>query len=109
MIKKLKHRIRIKFLDWRYYYAKKKAIQALETGKYRKRVFVIIDPHNRLVVVDRYAFRSLKSLKSLDRSLLMGDLRRNSVFYYPAYQSDENYEDSMANKKIRYMKHFMGE
>lgn len=109
MITRIKLHFKVKFLDWRYYYAKKKAIQALETGKYRKRVFVIIDPYNRLVVVDRYAFRSLKSLKSLDRSLLMGDLRRNSVFYYPAYQSDENYEDYMANKKIRYMKYFMGE
>ena len=100
--------LKVKFLDWRYYYAVKKSIQALEQKKYIKRVYVIIDPYDRLVVVDRKAFREQKSkFKTLDRSLKMPDLRRNSIFYYPAYDTDMNYDALMESKKERYLKYFM--
>ena len=109
-LKALKVHLKVKFLDWRYYYAVKKSIQALEQNKYQKRVYVIIDAYNRLVVVDRKAFREQKSkFKTLDRSLKMPDLRRNSIFYYPAYDTDINYEALMESKKERYLKYFLGE
>ena len=107
-LKALKVHLKVKFLDWRYYYAVKKSIQALEQGKYQKRVYVIIDAYNRLVVVDRKAFREQKSkFKTLDRSLKMPDLRRNSIFYYPAYETDEVYLELMEKKKKRYMDYFI--
>ena len=107
-LKAIKVHLKVKFLDWRYYYAVKKSIQALEQGKYQKRVYVIIDAYNRLVVVDRKAFREQKSkFKTLDRSLKMPDLRRNSIFYYPAYETDEVYLELMEKKKKRYMDYFM--
>ena len=103
----LKIHLKVKYLDWRYYYAVKKAIQTLEQGKYQKRVFVILDDFDRLVVVDRKTFRSLKRFKSLDRNMKMPDLRRNSIFYYPAYDTDISYGRYMENKKKRYMEYFL--
>ena len=106
-LKALKVHLKVKYLEWRYYYAVKKAIQTLEQGKYQKRVFVILDDFDRLVVVDRKTFRSLKRFKSLDRNMKMPDLRRNSIFYYPAYDTDEVYLELMEKKKKRYMDYFM--
>ena len=107
---KLRVHLKVKFLEWRYYYAVKKSVQALEQKKYIKRVYVIIDAYDRLVVVDRKAFREQKSkFKTLDRGLKMPDLRRNSIFYYPAYDTDVNYEALMESKKERYLKYFLGE
>ena len=103
----LKIHLKVKYLDWRYYYAVKKAMQTLEQGKYQKRVFVILDDFDRLVVVDRKTFRSLKRFKSLDRNMKMSDLRRNSIFYYPAYDTDISYGRYMENKKKRYMEYFL--
>ena len=109
-LKALNVHIKVKFLEWRYYYAVKKSVQALEQKKYIKRVYVIIDAYDRLVVVDRKAFREQKSkFKTLDRGLKMPDLRRNSIFYYPAYDTDVNYEALMESKKERYLKYFLGE
>ena len=107
-LKALKVHFKVKFLEWRYYYAVKKSVQALEQKKYIKRVYVIIDAYDRLVVVDRKAFREQKSkFKTLDRGLKMPDLRRNSIFYYPAYETDEVYLELMEKKKKRYMDYFM--
>lgn len=103
----LKIHLKVKYLDWRYYYAVKKAMQTLEQGKYQKRVFVILDDFDRLVVVDRKTFRSLKRFKSLDREMKMPDLRRNSIFYFPAYDTDISYGRYMENKKKRYMEYFL--
>ena len=105
----LKIHLKVKYLDWRYYYAVKKSIQAFEQKKYYKRVFIILDARDRLVVVDRKAFRAQKNFKTLDRSLKMPDLRRNSIFYYPAYDTDVNYEAIMESKRKRYMEYFLGE
>ena len=107
-LKALKVHLKVKFMEWRYYYAVKKSVQALEQKKYIKRVYVIIDAYDRLVVVDRKAFREQKSkFKTLDRGLKMPDLRRNSIFYYPAYDTDVNYEALMESKKERYLKYFL--
>ena len=100
---------KVKFLEWRYNYSVKKAIEQLEKGRYMKRVFIILDARDRLVVVDRKAFRAQKNFKTLDRSLKMPDLRRNSIFYYPAYDTDVNYEAIMESKRKRYMEYFLGE
>ena len=108
-LKALKVHLKVKYLDWRYYYAVKKAVQTLEQKKYQKRIFVILDDFNRLVVVDRKTFRSLKRFKSLDRNMKMPDLRRNSIFYYPAYDTDINYEAIMESKRKRYLEYFLGE
>ena len=105
----LKIHLKVKYLDWRYYYAVKKSIQAFNEKKYEKRVFIILDARDRLVVVDRKAFRAQKNFKTLDRSLKMPDLRRNSIFYYPAYDTDVNYEAIMESKRKRYMEYFLGE
>ena len=108
-LKALKVHLKVKYLDWRYYYAVKKAVQTLEQKKYQKRIFVILDDFNRLVVVDRKTFRSLKRFKSLDRNMKMPDLRRNSIFYYPAYDTDINYEAIMESKRKWYLEYFLGE
>ena len=108
-LKALKVHLKVKYLDWRYYYAVKKSIQAFEQKKYYKRVYIILDARDRLVVVDRKAFRAQKNFKTLDRSLKMPDLRRNSIFYYPAYDTDVNYEAIMESKRKRYMEYFLGE
>ena len=105
----LKIHLKVKYLDWRYYYAVKKSIQAFNEKKYEKRVYIILDARDRLVVVDRKAFRAQKNFKTLDRSLKMPDLRRNSIFYYPAYDTDVNYEAIMESKRKRYMEYFLGE
>ena len=105
----LKIHLKVKYLDWRYYYAVKKSIQAFEQKKYYKRVYIILDARDRLVVVDRKAFRAQKNFKTLDRSLKMPDLRRNSIFYYPAYDTDVNYEAIMESKRKRFMVYFLGE
>ena len=101
--------IKVKFLELRYKFAVKKSIQALEQKKYVKRVYVILDAYDRLVVVDRPAFRAQKNFKTLDRSLKMPDLRRNSIFYYPAYDTDANYEAIMESKRKRFLEYFLGE
>ena len=101
--------LKVFFLEGRYNYAVKKSIQAFEQKKYYKRVFIILDANDRLVVVDRKAFRAQKNFKTLDRKLVMGDLRRNSIFYYPAYDTDVNYEAIMESKRKRYMEYFLGE
>ena len=101
--------LKVKFLEGRYKFAVKKSIQALEQKKYVKRVYVILDAYDRLVVVDRPAFRAQKNFKTLDRSLKMPDLRRNSIFYYPAYDTDVNYEAIMESKRKRYLEYFLGE
>lgn len=103
----LKIHLKVKYLDWRYNYAVKKSIQAFEQKKYYKRVYIILDVRDRLVVVDRKAFRAQKNFKTLDRSLKMPDLRRNSIFYYPAYDTDVNYEAIMESKRKRYLIHFL--
>ena len=97
------------FLEGRYNYAVKKSIQAFEQKKYYKRVYIILDARDRLVVVDRKAFRAQKNFKTLDRSLKMPDLRKNSIFYYPAYDTDVNYEAIMESKRKRYLEYFLGE
>ena len=101
--------LKVFFLEGRYNYAVKKSIQAFEQKKYYKRVYIILDARDRLVVVDRKAFRAQKNFKTLDRSLKMPDLRRNSIFYYPAYDTDVNYEAIMESKRKRYMEYFLGE
>ena len=101
--------LKVFFLEGRYNYAVKKSIQAFEQKKYYKRVFIILDANDRLVVVDRKAFRAQKNFKTLDRKLAMVDLRRNSIFYYPAYDTDVNYEAIMESKRKRYMEYFLGE
>ena len=106
---KLRLYFKVKFLEWRYNYSVKKSIQAFNEKKYEKRVYIILDARDRLVVVDRKAFRAQKNFKTLDRSLKMPDLRKNSIFYYPAYDTDVNYEAIMESKRKRYMEYFLGE
>lgn len=105
LYQKLKLYFKIKILNGDYIRSVRKA---QKYGNAKHRVFVVINPNNKLVLINRQSMRWFRNKKWFEQQFKMRELRKQSVYYYPAYpEEDADYEKIMAIKKEQFIKQML--